>query len=257
MDNEIPVIAVNNIQKQYSGHTVLDNISFKAYTGDVIAILGPSGSGKSTLLRCLNLLTIPDAGDIYVAGEHVELIRKAKQGLVPKSLRQLQQIRTRCSMVFQQYNLWAHMTILENIIEAPIHVLKQEKKTVIERAHALLNKVGLSNKADKYPLQLSGGQQQRAGIARALAMEPSVLLFDEPTSSLDPEMVIDVLNVMRSLAEEGITMIVVTHEMAFAHDVANKIIFLDHGKIVTSGSSKDMFNACENERFKQFTQSEY
>ena len=257
MDDETAAIAVHNIQKQFAGHTVLDDISFNAYTGDVIAILGPSGSGKSTLLRCLNLLTIPDAGDIYVDGEHIELIDKPKQGLIPKSLRQVQQIRTRCSMVFQQYNLWAHMTVLENIIEAPIHVLKQDKNSVLERAYALLDKVGLSKKADKYPLQLSGGQQQRAGIARALAMEPKVLLFDEPTSSLDPEMVIDVLNVMRTLAKEGITMIVATHEMAFAHDVANKIIFLDHGKIIASGSSKEMFEQCENERFKQFIQSDY
>jgi len=218
--------------------------------------LGQSGSGKSTLLRCINLLTIPDEGEIAIGQESIQwqTLRKKRQ---PKSAKQVQRIRCQLAMVFQQFNLWAHLTVLENIIEAPIHVLKRPKQETIEMAKALLNQVGMANKMDSYPSELSGGQQQRAAIARALAMEPMALLFDEPTSALDPEMVGEVLQVMRNLAKSGKTMIVATHELGFAREVSNQVIFIEEGKIKEQGTPRDMFLKPKTQRFKQFIESAY
>lgn len=248
-------LVISHLYKSFGNNTVLKDINLVANKGDVVALLGPSGSGKSTLLRCINLLTIPDRGDIYIAKEHLELTHKKNQTVV-KSPRQLQKFRTTCGMVFQQFNLWAHKTALENIIEAPIHVLKQSRSESIEYAEMLLEKVGLSDKADSYPAQLSGGQQQRVAIARALAMQPMLILFDEPTSALDPEMVTEVLNVMRTIADEGTTMLVATHEIGFARDVANKILFLEHGEIQLSDTPEKLFSDKSLKRFHNFIQTE-
>lgn len=244
-------LRVEHLFKSFSGQTILDDVSLVADQGDVIALLGQSGSGKSTLLRCINLLTVPDAGEIYVGDEHLTLVKKHGH-LVPQSAQQVQRIRASVGMVFQQFNLWAHMTVLQNVIEAPVQVLKRAKDETIAEAETLLKKVGLLARKDYYPQQLSGGQQQRAAIARALAMHPKILLFDEPTSALDPEMVGEVLNVMRQLAREGKTMIVATHEMEFARDVSTRVLFLERGKIAAEGTPDYMFNQCPLERFRQF-----
>ena len=207
----------------------------------MIAILGASGSGKSTFLRCINLLETPNEGRIVVAGEEIAL-KPGRGGILQaKDPRQLARIRAKLAMVFQSFNLWSHMTILENIIEAPVHVLKVPRKEAIERAEQLLHKVGIFQRRDAYPAHISGGQQQRAAIARALAMEPTVMLFDEPTSALDPELVGEVLKVMRDLADEGRTMLVVTHEMGFARDVASEVVFLHQGQIEAQGEPHGMF----------------
>lgn len=248
-------LVIKHLYKSFGEHTVLKDINLIANKGDVIALLGPSGSGKSTLLRCINLLTIPDGGDIYIGSEHLELTRKRGQTVV-KSPQQLQKFRTTCGMVFQQFNLWAHKTVIENIIEAPIYVLQQPREMAIANAEQLLKKVGLANKADNYPAQLSGGQQQRVAIARALAMQPMLILFDEPTSALDPEMVTEVLNVMRAIAEEGTTMLVATHEIGFAKDVADKILFLEHGEIQLAGDPRKLFKDKTLKRFHDFIQTE-
>ncbi|MBF0467923.1 MAG: ATP-binding cassette domain-containing protein [Desulfamplus sp.] len=245
-------LSVHDLHKSFGSLKVLSGISVSAFKGDVISILGSSGSGKSTLLRCINMLEIPDSGRIIVAGEEI-LMKKNRRGEnVPKDMKQVEQIRSRLSMVFQQFNLWSHMTVLENVIEAPVHVLKVPKKDAVERAKACLEKVGIYNKAKSYPAHLSGGQQQRAAIARALAMEPEALLFDEPTSALDPELVGEVLAVIRSLAEEGRTMLVVTHEMAFARDVSSRVIFLNQGLIEEDGHPDQVFENPRSERFRQF-----
>ena len=202
----------------------------------MIAILGASGSGKSTFLRCINLLETPNEGRITVAGEEIRLSRGRHGSLQAKDPRQLARIRAKLAMVFQSFNLWSHMTILENIIEAPIHVLKVPRKEAMDRAEQLLDKVGIHQRRNAYPAHISGGQQQRAAIARALAMEPTVMLFDEPTSALDPELVGEVLKVMRDLADEGRTMLVVTHEMGFARDVASEVVFLHQGRIEAQGA---------------------
>ncbi|MBI9091549.1 MAG: ATP-binding cassette domain-containing protein [Desulfobacterium sp.] len=231
---------------------VLKGISMEAGEGDVIALIGSSGSGKSTFLRCMNLLEIPSAGDIFVGGEQIKL-KQNRQGLmVPQDRKQVDRIRTRLAMVFQHFNLWSHMTVLENIIEAPVHVLKRPKQEAKEMAMALLEKVGIAHRADYFPSQLSGGQQQRAAIARALAMEPDVLLFDEPTSALDPELVGEVLRVMQDLVKEGRTMIVATHEMGFAREVSSKVVFLDKGVIEAQGSPDYIFGSPDSERCRQF-----
>lgn len=198
-----PALSLRNIEKSYGGLSVLKGLSFDAHKGDVVSILGASGSGKSTLLRCINLLEVPDAGEIIVGGETLVLRRGRKGRLEPGNRRQLDRIRSRLGMVFQGFNLWSHMTILQNLIEGPVHVLKRPRAECIEEAEALLQKVGIADKRHAYPAQLSGGQQQRAAIARALAMRPEVMLFDEPTSALDPELVGEVLRVMRALADEG------------------------------------------------------
>jgi arginine/ornithine transport system ATP-binding protein len=217
----------------------------------VISILGASGSGKSTFLRCINLLEIPTAGDVYVAGEKIRM-KSRGDSYVPEDIHQVERLRARLGMVFQSFNLWSHMTVIENVIEAPIHVLKIPKAQAIEEAEALLQKVGIYDRKDYYPAQLSGGQQQRVAIARGLAMNPAVMLFDEPTSALDPELVGEVLKVMRDLAEEGRTMLVVTHEMSFARDVSSNVVFLHEGQIEEQGEPQQMFNNPNSDRFRQF-----
>jgi octopine/nopaline transport system ATP-binding protein len=231
---------------------VLKGVSLTARDGDVISILGASGSGKSTFLRCINLLETPDAGTVTVAGETIAMRKRRDGKAEPGDWRQVDRIRSQLGMVFQSFNLWSHMTVLENLIEAPVHVQKRPRAQCIEEAHALLKKVGIGDKADYYPSHLSGGQQQRAAIARALAMRPKVMLFDEPTSALDPELVGEVLRVMRALAEEGRTMLVVTHEMSFARDVSSHVMFLHQGVVEAEGPPAELFGACKSERFRQF-----
>ncbi len=215
-------------------------------------MLGSSGSGKSTLLRCVNLLETPSSGEIAVHGEVIRMKNRRDGARVPADRRQVERIRTKLAMVFQQFNLWSHLTVLENVIEAPVAVLKMPKKEAVERAEAVLERVGMSERKGYYPAHLSGGQQQRVAIARALAMEPEVLLFDEPTSALDPELVGEVLKVIRSLAEEGRTMLVVTHEMGFAREVSNRVLFLHQGLVEEDGAPKEVFDHPKSERFRQF-----
>ncbi len=245
-------LIAEDIHKRFGALEVLKGISLAAQQGDVIAMLGASGSGKSTFLRCLNLLEAPNAGRITVGGETLRLKPGRHGELVPEDPRQIQRVRAKLGMVFQQFNLWSHMTVLENVIEAPVHVLKLPKREAIERAEAILDKVGLATHKDYYPAHLSGGQQQRAAIARALAMEPAVMLFDEPTSALDPELVGEVLKVMRDLAAEGRTMIVVTHEMGFAREVASEVVFLHQGRVEERGPPERVFTDPASERFRQF-----
>ena len=244
-----------DVHKSFGSLEVLKGISLAAREGDVIAMLGSSGSGKSTFLRCVNLLETPDSGRVSVAGELIRMTKTRAGKATPADQDQVDRIRARLGMVFQQFNLWSHMTVLQNVIEAPIHVLKVPKAEAIERAKAVLNKVGLSDKLDYYPSHLSGGQQQRAAIARALAMEPALMLFDEPTSALDPELVGEVLRVIRQLAEEGRTMIVVTHEMGFAREVSNDVVFLHDGRIEEQGPPREVFGHPKSERFRQFMAS--
>ena len=252
MNKKTEAISVENLHKSFGEIKVLKGVSLKANQGDVISVLGSSGSGKSTLLRCINFLEMPNSGKITICGEEVKLIQNRKGQSKPKNIKQVERLRARLAMVFQQFNLWSHMTILENVIEAPVHVLKINKLKAIEKAEYYLNKVGIKEKLDVYPSQLSGGQQQRAAIARALAMEPEVMLFDEPTSALDPELVGEVLQVIKTLAKEGRTMIVVTHEMNFAKDVSSRVIFLHDGKINEDGKPEQVFNNPTSKRFMQF-----
>lgn len=247
-----PALTVEDMHKSFGSVEVLKGVSLTANTGDVIAMIGSSGSGKSTCLRCINLLETPDSGRVTVNGEEIRM-RKLRDGRsAPEDRKQVDRIRSRLGMVFQSFNLWSHMTVMQNVTEAPVQVLGLSKAEAKDRAEALLAKVGIAEKRDVYPSHLSGGQQQRAAIARALAMEPDVMLFDEPTSALDPELVGEVLRVMRSLAEEGRTMIVVTHEMGFARDVSSKVIYLHAGRIEEEGSPQEVFNNPQSERFKQF-----
>ncbi|MCT8266504.1 MULTISPECIES: ABC transporter ATP-binding protein [Afifella] len=248
----VPAISVKNIHKSFANLEVLKGISLEAQDGDVISILGASGSGKSTFLRCINLLETPDEGEITVAGETINMRRDRQGRLMPKDRRQVDRIRAELAMVFQSFNLWSHMTVLQNLIEGPVHVQKRPKAEAIAEAEALLEKVGLAERRDYYPAHLSGGQQQRAAIARALAMRPKALLFDEPTSALDPELVGEVLKVMRSLADEGRTMLVVTHEMSFARNVSDKVIFLHQGQVEAEGRPEEIFTESSSERFNQF-----
>ncbi|SCY01787.1 ABC transporter ATP-binding protein [Microvirga guangxiensis] len=250
----VPAVSVANLRKSFGSLEVLKGISLKANEGDVISILGASGSGKSTMLRCINMLEVPDGGDVTIGGETIKL-KQSRKGMMPADQRQVDRIRSRVAMVFQSFNLWSHMTILENVIEAPVHVQKRPKAECIAEAEELLAKVGIVDKRNQYPSHLSGGQQQRAAIARALAMRPDVMLFDEPTSALDPELVGEVLRVMRSLAEEGRTMLVVTHEMGFARDVSNRVVFLHKGLVEEEGPPAEVFGAPKSERFKQFISS--
>ena len=244
-------LIVEDLHKSYGPNEVLKGVSLRAARGDVTAIIGSSGSGKSTFLRCINFLEHPTAGPITVNGEQIRLVPDRHGALVPDP-KQLQQVRTRLAMVFQHFNLWSHMTVLQNVVEAPLHVLRLPRKEAFERARNYLSKVGIYQFRDAYPAHLSGGQQQRVAIARALAMEPSVLLFDEPTSALDPELVGEVLRVMKGLAEEGRTMVVVTHEMAFARDVATHAIFLHQGRIEEEGVPAEVFGKTRSERLRQF-----
>lgn len=250
-------LSVRNLHKSFNDVEVLKGISLEAREGDVISILGSSGSGKSTLLRCINLLEIPDSGEIWVGPEQIRLERNSKGVMRPADMRQIDRIRSRAAMVFQNFNLWSHMTILENVIEAPVHVQKRPRNECIAEAEALLAKVGIADKRNFYPSHLSGGQQQRAAIARALAMHPQVMLFDEPTSALDPELVGEVLRVMRGLAEEGRTMLVVTHEMGFARDVSSRVLFVHQGLVEEEGPPSEVFGAPKSERFKQFISSRH
>jgi octopine/nopaline transport system ATP-binding protein len=243
---------VQDLHKSFGPLDVLKGVSLEAREGDVVSMIGASGSGKSTFLRCINFLELPTKGRIVVTGEEVSLKPGKDGNLHPSDRRQVERIRTRLGMVFQSFNLWQHMTVLQNVMEAPVQVLKLSKAEAKDRAEALLQKVGLYEKRDQYPSFLSGGQQQRAAIARALAMEPKVMLFDEPTSALDPELVGEVLKVIRDLAKEGRTMILVTHEMKFSRDVSSHVIYLHQGLIEEQGPPSQVFGAPKSERCKQF-----
>ncbi|MCY3831328.1 MAG: ATP-binding cassette domain-containing protein [Rhodospirillaceae bacterium] len=251
-----PALIAEDIHKRFGDLAVLRGVTLSAAAGEVIAIIGSSGSGKSTFLRCLNFLEIPDRGRIVLDGEELRVRTDRAGRLTGVDRRQIVRLRSRLGMVFQSFNLWAHMTVVQNITEGPVRVLKRSKAAAREEAMALLEKVGLESKHDSYPAQLSGGQQQRVAIARALAMQPKVLLFDEPTSSLDPELVGEVLRVMQDLAREGRTMIVVTHEMGFAREVSDRTVFLHRGRIEEEGPPAGLFGAPKSERLQQFLSSQ-
>jgi polar amino acid transport system ATP-binding protein len=244
-------IRVEGLHKSFGSLEVLKGVDLTAREGDVVAIIGGSGSGKSTLLRCINFLETPSSGRIVIGGEDVAM----RADGTPASRRQIEGIRRRLGMVFQQFNLWTHKTVLENLIEVPVHVLGTPKDQAVDRARRLLARVGLADKESQYPAFLSGGQQQRAAIARALAIEPRAMLFDEPTSALDPELVGEVLAVIRDLAAEGRTMILVTHEMKFAREVANHVVYLHQGRIEEEGPPETLFGAPRSDRLKQFLKS--
>ena len=252
--SDTPVIELRNIHKSYGDLEVIKGVDLTAHKGDVIALIGSSGSGKSTLLRCVNLLETAQQGDIIIGGEFVSWSRGSADRQ-PKDADQVRRFRTNLSMVFQQFNLWSHLSILQNVIEAPVTVLGRDKAEAEILGRALLEKVGIGDKADMYPSQLSGGQQQRAAIARALAMEPSAMLFDEPTSALDPETEAEVVTVIRDLAAEGRTMLLVTHDMKMARDVASHVIFLHQGVIEEQGSPDEVFNQTKSTRLQQFLSS--
>ncbi|SAL84842.1 ABC transporter-like protein [Caballeronia choica] len=246
-------LVAQDIHKRYGDNEVLKGVSLAARAGDVISIIGASGSGKSTFLRCINFLEKPNAGQIVVDGETVRTKADRAGNLDVADHKQLQRVRTKLAMVFQHFNLWSHMTAIENVMEAPMHVLGLSKKEAEDRARTYLEKVGLAPRMEKqYPSHLSGGQQQRVAIARALAMHPDVMLFDEPTSALDPELVGEVLKVMQKLAEEGRTMIVVTHEMGFARNVSNHVMFLHQGRTEEEGAPADVLTTPKSERLRQF-----
>ena len=245
-------LVVKDLHKRYGQHEVLRGISLAAKAGDVVSIIGSSGSGKSTFLRCLNLLEQPSSGQIALNGDELQCKTDASGQLAAAHAAQLQRFSSRMAMVFQHFNLWAHMSVMQNVIEAPIHVLGQTKAHAQERAEMYLNQVGVYHRKDYHPSQLSGGEQQRVAIARALAVEPEVMLFDEPTSALDPELVGEVLKVMQKLAEEGRTMLVVTHEMGFAREVSNQLLFLHQGQIEEQGVPREMLAAPKSERLQQF-----
>jgi ABC-type histidine transport system ATPase subunit len=249
-------LQADNLHKSFDGVEVLKGVSLSAKNHDVISIIGASGSGKSTFLRCLNLLEFPDAGQIQVKGEALDLSlnnRKRSRSVQ----RQIENIRTRLGMVFQSFNLWSHMSVLENVMLGPCSVLMRNRDEVEVQAKALLARVGMLEKCHMYPDNLSGGQKQRVAIARALAMDPEVMLFDEPTSALDPELVSEVLLVIRELAQEGRTMIMVTHEMRFARDVSSEVIFLHQGKIAEQGPPEELFSQPKSEHLKRFISSQY
>ncbi|WP_179401649.1 ABC transporter ATP-binding protein [Burkholderia guangdongensis] len=253
MRSQTQKLFVDDLHKRYGNNEVLKGVSLKANAGDVISVIGSSGSGKSTMLRCINFLEQPNAGRIVVDGEEVRTVQDKAGALKAADHKQLQHVRTKLAMVFQHFNLWAHMTVLENVMEAPVHVLGLSKKEAEDRARTYLEKVGLAPRVEKqYPSHLSGGQQQRVAIARALAMHPDVMLFDEPTSALDPELVGEVLKVMQKLAEEGRTMVVVTHEMGFARNVSNHVMFLHQGRVEEEGVPADVFAQPKSERLRQF-----
>lgn len=243
-------ISVNHLQKRYHDHAVLDDVSFVAQSGEVVALLGGSGAGKSTLLRCLNLLEKPSGGVIEIAETKLNFSDPHWK----MNEEQQRALRAKVGMVFQQFNLWPHRTVIGNLIEAPMQVLKKPKEAAVQEAQALLAQVGLASKQNSYPSQLSGGQQQRVAIARALMMHPQVMLFDEPTSALDPKTVSELLALIKTLAAKGMTMIIATHEMGFARRAADKIIFLDQGRIVEQGTAANMFLRPQTPEFAQFIQ---
>ena len=245
------LISLRGIEKSFGENRVLRGVDLTAAAGQVVAIIGSSGSGKSTLLRCTNLLEIPNAGEIWLNGEAVTF---AGQGADrrPASAEQVRRLRSRLGMVFQSFNLWAHRTVLQNVTEAPIHVLGQDRQEAEAQGQALLDKVGIGDKAKAYPSELSGRQQQRAAIARALAIDPLALLFDEPTSTLDPELEVEVLKVIRALAQEGRTMLLVTHDMSFARDVCDHVVFLHQGVIEEQGPPAQVFDSPQSRRLQQF-----
>ena len=245
-------LEVTDLHKRYGSHEVLKGVSLAAKAGDVISIIGSSGSGKSTFLRCINLLEQPHAGQIQLNGETLKLLPGKDGALRAADDKQLQRLRSRLSMVFQHFNLWAHMNVLENVMEAPVHVLGMSKAEARDKAEYYLQKVGVAHRKAAYPAHMSGGEQQRVAIARALAMEPEVMLFDEPTSALDPELVGDVLKVMRDLADEGRTMVVVTHEMGFAREVSNGLLFLHQGLVEERGDPREVLANPQSQRLQQF-----
>jgi len=246
-----PMIRIEDLHKHFGEVHVLRGIDLSVATGEVVCVIGPSGSGKSTLLRCINHLEIPESGRIWIDGQ---LAYRDEEGGIfrPHSNRTIAAVRAQVGMVFQQFNLFPHLTVMGNIIEAPVHVLRRPKQEARQQAAALLDMVGLSEKADAYPEELSGGQQQRAAIARALAMDPKAMLFDEATSALDPELVTEVLGVMRRLARQGMTMVVVTHEMNFARQVASRVVFMDYGKIVEEDTPERIFGSPREQRTRDF-----
>jgi ABC-type histidine transport system ATPase subunit len=250
-----PRIAVRSLRKSFGELEVLKGVSLSAAQGSVISIVGSSGSGKSTLLRCINLLEIPDSGDIEIDGELLHFDPSRPSGGL--QAKQIRRVRSSLAMVFQSFNLWSHMTILENLTAAPIHVLGVPRAQAIERAHALLKRVGIAEKHNHYPAQLSGGQQQRAAIARAMAIEPKALLFDEPTSALDPELVAEALQVIKDLAQSGTTMLLVTHELRFAREVSSHVIFLHQGKVGEAGPPAQVFDDPQTEACQRFVRSEF
>ncbi|CAB3756710.1 amino acid transporter [Burkholderia sp. MSh2] len=253
MNSQTQKLFVDDLHKRYGDNEVLKGVSLKANSGDVISVIGSSGSGKSTMLRCINFLEQPNSGRIFVDGEEVRTALDKTGALRAADTKQLQRVRTKLSMVFQHFNLWSHMNVLENVMEAPVNVLGISKKEAEARAREYLEKVGLAPRVEKqYPSHLSGGQQQRVAIARALAMHPDVMLFDEPTSALDPELVGEVLKVMQKLAEEGRTMIVVTHEMGFARNVSNHVMFLHQGRVEEEGVPSEVFANPKSERLRGF-----
>ncbi len=250
-DSATPIIEIRNLHKSYGSLEVLKGVDISAKRGDVVSLIGSSGSGKSTLLRCANLLEDSQQGEILFEGEPVRW-KGAGHGRHPADRGQVLRIRTNLSMVFQQFNLWSHLTILQNVMEAPVTVLRQDRTAVEERARRLLDKVGIGDKCDAFPAQLSGGQQQRAAIARALCMEPRALLFDEPTSALDPELQLEVVKVIKQLAEEHRTMLLVTHDMRLAADVSDHVVFLHQGRIEEQGPPDAVFGNPQTDRLRQF-----
>jgi polar amino acid transport system ATP-binding protein len=255
MSGQKSVIAAIGISKWYGTHQVLKSVSLAVRPSEVVCIIGPSGSGKSTLLRCLNFLEEYAEGEVLLNGEPLGYRITSDGKRVPDSLARANRMRRGIAMVFQQFNLWPHLTVLENVVQPLILVQRRRRAEAETVGRAMLGKVGLLDKVHAYPAQLSGGQQQRVGIACALAIEPSVILFDEPTSSLDPELVGEVLQVIRSLADEGMTMVVVTHEMGFAAQVASRVVFIDHGTIIEEGPPQTLFRAPRSERLRQFLQT--
>jgi polar amino acid transport system ATP-binding protein len=247
----VPIVELKDIHKSYAGLEVLRGITLTAHESEVVALIGSSGSGKSTLLRCINMLEVPDRGTVSVAGETIALAGEPPHRRIADEA-QIHRIRAELGMVFQQFNLWSHMTVIENVMEAPVLVQKRQRDEVRAEAIEMLAKVGIADKADAYPAQLSGGQQQRAAIARALCINPRVMLFDEPTSALDPELEAEVLRVIRLLAEEGRTMILVTHDMEFAASVAQRAVFLHQGQIEEEGPVREVFGATKSARLRQF-----
>ena len=248
---DVPAVRVENLHKSFGSLDVLKGVSVTAAKGDVVAIIGGSGSGKSTMLRCINFLETPSSGKIIIGGEEIAMRADGS----PANRKQIERIRTKLAMVFQSFNLWTHRSLIDNVTEVPVHVLGQSREAARKRAMELLDRVGLAEKADAYPAFLSGGQQQRAAIARALAVDPSVMLFDEPTSALDPELVGEVLTVIRDLAAEGRTMLIVTHEMKFAREVSDHVIYLYQGRIEEQGPPEAVFGDPKSERLQQFLKS--